>query len=233
MLEPRPTEVRARIVKAAVALFSRQGFHGTRTREIARLADVSEVTVFRYFEHKDDIFWSALQSCFSSIKSRLDLLGRSSTNEIPEVVFPEIICLLVDVVTYSPELVRLVAVALLELHGPAEEVCRENLTPIFKTITDYLTRNIESGKVRKLNPAIVTAALTLTVIVQPELAKFVDGSPLSKLTGREAINEYSEFWLSVLVPSPKSGITRFSQPKVATQTPHQQQPQPAQPLGRE
>jgi AcrR family transcriptional regulator len=233
MVEPRPTEVRARIVKAAVALFSRQGFHGTRTREIARLADVSEVTVFRYFEHKDDIFWSALQSCFSSIKPRLDLLGRSSKNEIPEVVFPEIICLLVDVVTYSPELMRLIAVALLELRGPAEEVCRENLTPVFNTISDYLSRNIESGKVRRLNPAIVTAALTLTVIMQPELSRLVDGSPLSKLTGREAINEYSEFWLNVLVPSPRSSYTRISEPKAASQPPNQQQPQPVQPVGRD
>lgn len=233
MLEPRPTEVRARIIKAAVALFSRQGFHGTRTREIARLADVSEVTVFRYFDHKDAIFWSALQSCFSSIKSRLDLLGKSSTDEIPEVMFPEIICLLVDVVTYSPELMRLVAVALLELRGPAEEVCRENLTPIFSAISDYLTRNIESGRVRRLNPAIVAAALTLTVIMQPELSKLVDGSALPKLSGREAINEYSEFWLSVLIPSPGLDFTRFPQPKVTARPPHQQEPQPIETVGRE
>ena len=102
MLSPRPSEVRARIVKAAVALFSRQGYHGTRTREIARLADVSEVTVFRYFDHKDDIFWSALQSCFSSIKPRLNLLNATSREESPEIMLPEIVCLLVDIVTYSP-----------------------------------------------------------------------------------------------------------------------------------
>lgn len=203
MLAPRPSEVRTRIIKAAVALFSRQGFHGTRTREIARLADVSEVTVFRYFERKDDIFWSALQSCFSSIKPRLTLLGRSSKDTTPEVMLPEIVCLLVDVVTFNPELMRLIAVALLELHGPAEEVCRDNLTPLFTAISDYLARSIESGRVRNLNPAIVTAALALTVIVQPELSKLVKGSPLSQLGSREAITEYSTFWLDVLVPSPR------------------------------
>lgn len=201
MLAPRPSEVRTRIIKAAVALFSRQGFHGTRTREIARLADVSEVTVFRYFEHKDDIFWSALQSCFSSIKPRLTLLVRSSKDMTPEVMLPEIVCLLVDVVTFNPELMRLIAVALLELHGPAEKVCRDNLTPLFTAIFDYLARSIKSGRVRNLNPAIVTAALSLTVIVQPELSKLVKGIPLSQLDSREAITEYSAFWLDVLVPS--------------------------------
>jgi len=201
-LTPRATEVQGRIVHAAVALFSRQGYHGTSTREIARLADVSEVTVFRYFEHKDDIFWSALQSSFSSIKPRLDSLDRTSKRETPEVVLPQIISLLVDVATFSPELVRLIAVAFLELRGKAEEVCRENLAPLFTAISGYLATNIESGKLRNLNPAIVTAAIALTVIAQPELSKLIDGSRLSQLGGRETIDEYSAFWLNVLVPSP-------------------------------
>jgi AcrR family transcriptional regulator len=201
MLAQRPSEVRGRIVDAAMALFSRQGFRGTTTREIARLADVSEVTVFRYFEHKDDIFWCALQSSFNSIKPRLNSLGRSSEGATPEVVLPEIVCLLIDVTTFSPELVRLIAVALLELRGPAVAVCREHLTPLFSAISDYLAKNIENGKVRNLNPSIVTAAIALTVIAQPELSKLVDGSPLSHLDGREAINEYSAFWLNVLVPA--------------------------------
>lgn len=217
MLEPKPSEVRVRIVKAAIALFSRQGFHGTRTREIARLADVSEVTVFRHFEHKDDIFWSALQSCLSSIKPRLTLLGNTSRNQSPEVRLPEIVCVLVDIVTYCPEMMRLIAVALVELRGPAEEVCRENLTPLFTAISDYLTRSIESGKIRTLNPAILTTALALTVIMQPELSKIVGGSPLSQLSGREAINRYSEFWLNVLVPSNPDSFPCFSPPKVTGQ----------------
>jgi AcrR family transcriptional regulator len=202
MATARPPEVHDRIIKAAIALFSRQGFHGTTTREIARLADVSEVTVFRYFEHKDGIFWSALQSCFNSIKPRITLLGRSSENATPEVMLPEIVCLLVDVVTYSPELMRLIAVSLLELHGPAEELCREQLSPLFAIISNYLARNIANGKVRNLNPAIAAAAIGLTVVAQPELSKLVHGSRLSQLGSREAIDQFSEFWLNVLVPTP-------------------------------
>lgn len=203
MPTPRATEVQGRIIRAAVALFARQGFHGTSTREIARLADVSEVTVFRYFEHKDDIFWSALDASFNAIKPRLSSLDRSSRRETPEVMLPEIISMLVDIATYSPELVRLIAVAVLEMRGRAEEVCRENLTPLFEAISGYLSRNIESGKMRNLNPAIVTAAIALTVMAQPELSKLIDGNRLWQLGGREAIHEFSSFWLDVLVPAPE------------------------------
>jgi AcrR family transcriptional regulator len=201
MLTPRVSDVPSRIIQAATALFSRQGFHGTSTREIARLADVSEVTMFRYFEHKDEIFWSALHSCFGTIRTRLSALDKSSKDDDPEVMLPQIISILVDIATYSPEVLRLVAVALLELHGKAEELCRENLTPLFSIINNYLSKNMETGTVRNLNPAIATAALALTVMVQPELSRLIDGNHLSRLGSREAIDEYSAFWLHVLVPS--------------------------------
>jgi AcrR family transcriptional regulator len=50
-----------KIVQAAAQLFARQGYHGISTREIAHLTDISEDTLFRYFEHKEDLFWSALE----------------------------------------------------------------------------------------------------------------------------------------------------------------------------
>jgi AcrR family transcriptional regulator len=200
-LTPTISEVPGRITRAAVALFSKQGYHGTGTREIARLADVSEVTVFRYFEHKEDIFLAALQLNFGSLGSRLDLFARGSEFRTPESMLPQILSLLVDTATLSPELMKLVAVAFVELHGKAEDVCLKHLAPLFTSIASYLNTNMESGKLRKLNPSIVTAAIVLTVIAQPELSKLVAGSAFSRLGGRDSIDEYTKFWLKVLMPS--------------------------------
>ena len=81
----------------------------------------------------------------------------------------QILSLLIDMATFSPELVRLIGVAFLELHGKAEDVCYGHLAPLFTAIAGYLTTNMENGKLRNLNPAIVTAAMALTVIAQPEV----------------------------------------------------------------
>src|SRR5689334_4907901 len=62
-----------RILEAAVQLFARQGFSGTSTREIARLADVNETSVFRHFPHKQDLFWAALQSRLQHVRPRREL----------------------------------------------------------------------------------------------------------------------------------------------------------------
>ena len=74
--------------------FRDKGFHGTSTRDIARLADVSEVTVYRYFEHKEDIFWASVwDSRSSSTKPRLGLLDTSPGLDLPELILPRVLTL--------------------------------------------------------------------------------------------------------------------------------------------
>src|SRR6201993_5060429 len=46
---------RRRIMEAAEKVFSRDGFQGATTREIAREAQVNEVTLFRHFRTRDDL----------------------------------------------------------------------------------------------------------------------------------------------------------------------------------
>lgn len=203
---PKKTDVPSRITRAAIALFSRQGYHGTSTRDIARLADVSEVTLFRYFEHKEDIFWAALSSCFETLQPRFSALESSSRKAAPEVFVPRILNILIDTATFSPELIRLVAVALLEVHGKAEEVCRQHFTPLFTAISSYLHQNIETGAIRNLNPAIATLGMTLTVLVQPELSKLVDGCHVSRLDLRDVLETYTQFWLGALLPAEKEQL---------------------------
>jgi AcrR family transcriptional regulator len=203
-LTSRKSATPNKIVHAATALFSEQGYRGTSTKDIARLADVSEVTIYRYFEHKEDIFWSALGSSFDSIKPRFDSLGKELQHQAPEVALPQIFTLLADATIYSPALLRLVIVAFMEHRGKAEAICHQQLSPLFSAITAYLAKNIEEGKIRDLNPAMVTLAIATTVIVRPQLAKLSEIYKMQRLTGRDAINEYSKFWLNVLKPSPVS-----------------------------
>src|SRR5271165_3779470 len=45
-----------KIERAALHLFTRQGFHGTTVREIAKKADVSMGMLYTYYDTKEDIF---------------------------------------------------------------------------------------------------------------------------------------------------------------------------------
>jgi AcrR family transcriptional regulator len=189
-----------KILQAAGKLFAHQGYYGTSTREIARLAEVSENTLFRHFDNKEELFRSSLRSYSTGLKFRQDVLKGITQCDSPEVVLPKIIEMLADTVNYRPELLRLIAVAFVELHTKAEELFLEQLSPVLSSINRYLEMNIRNGKIRDLDPTILTSALIMTVLMHPGIYGLIDGNKPVYSTSLEAHRAYSRFWLDLIVP---------------------------------
>ena len=59
--ERKKQQTRRQIFEAARRLFEKNGFDAVTVAEIAREADVSEVTVFNYFPTKEDLFYYGMQ----------------------------------------------------------------------------------------------------------------------------------------------------------------------------
>lgn len=189
-----------KILQAAGKMFARQGYHGTSTREIARLAGVSENTLFRHFDNKEKLFWSSLRSYSTVLMLRQDTLKGVTEYDSLEVVLPKIVEMLADIVNYNPELLRLITVAFVELHTKADEFCMEFLSPVLSTINQYLEMNIRSGKIRDLDPTILTSALIMTVLTHPEIYNLIDGNKPAYSNSLEVHRAYSRFWLDLIVP---------------------------------
>ena len=197
---PKSLMTQGKIAQAAGKLFARQGYNATSTREIARLADVSENTLFRQFDNKEELFWSSLRSYSSGLKFRQDVLKGITQCDSPEVVLPKIIEMFADTANYRPELLRLIAVAFIELHAKADEFCSEFLSPVFSTINHYLEMNIRSGKIRDLDPTILTSTLIMTVLTHPGIYNMIDGDKPVYSNIMEANRTYARFWLDLIVP---------------------------------
>jgi AcrR family transcriptional regulator len=59
--ERKKLQTRQQIFEAARKLFQEKGFERVSVAEIARAADVSEVTVFNYFPSKEDLYYGGMQ----------------------------------------------------------------------------------------------------------------------------------------------------------------------------
>ena len=57
----RAGDKRERILKAAVKVFARSGFHATRVSDIAKAAGVADGTIYLYFESKDELLLSLFE----------------------------------------------------------------------------------------------------------------------------------------------------------------------------
>jgi AcrR family transcriptional regulator len=198
------------IAHVAGQLFAHQGYHGTSTREIARVADISENTLFRYFERKEDLFWAALGARLSGLKLRKELLQDIAQGADPQIVFPQILGQLVDTLIRDPESLNLIAIAFIELRWKAEAFCFEYLAPIFATVNGYLSTSIEAGRLRRFDPSLATAALAATVMVHSRMSRLISGGPAPYADSREEVEAYSNFWLALLSETTQTRVKSTS-----------------------
>lgn len=191
----------ARIIDAAAQSFSRQGFHGTSTREIARLADVNEATLFRYFETKERLFWSALEASLASVRLRRELKGALQSDREPEVVVPMIVEFLVHTALYKPEVMRLLYFSILELEAGAELIYRTKLGPTFELLRSYVVRCVDRSSIRTMDADIASIGMVTSVLAHQGLYRMLTGNALPFHNADETILAYSKFWLSALISS--------------------------------
>ncbi|MEO0948633.1 MAG: TetR family transcriptional regulator [Cyanobacteria bacterium J06641_5] len=84
---PRQSASRRRIIAAALDLFQSQGFAATTTKQIAELAQVNEVTLFRNFGSKHDLLLEAIE-----VTGVLTRISSACGEEIAEIAsLPEAI----------------------------------------------------------------------------------------------------------------------------------------------
>ena len=193
------TEVR--LVEAAVQLFSRQGFKGTSTRDIANLAGVNEATLFRYFAKKTDLFWAAAESRLNRLKFGRELQSGLAKDLDPDVIVPMLAAFMVENMSEYPELMRLLYVARFELPG-ADKVFREHLGPIFDAVNAYFSRCAAKGLIRDLDPAIATLGLVGAVSAHLNLHELFTGQDVPWDT-QNAAPVYAQLWLNGLQQKPK------------------------------
>lgn len=81
----RPLTKKSEVIDAALALFMRKGIKATTTRDIALRAGISEGTIYRHFESKEelaevifeenlDFFWQFLKGYLKNTKSPEEML---------------------------------------------------------------------------------------------------------------------------------------------------------------
>ena len=196
------TEVR--MVEAAVQLFSRQGYKGTSTREIAQLAGVNEATLFRYFTRKADLFWAAAESSLNRLKLGRELQNGLATDVDPKIVVPMLVEFVVENMSQHPELMRLLYVAGFELPG-ADRMFREHLGPIFDAVSAYFGRCAARGAICDLEPTFATLGLAGAVSAHRNLHQLFTGRDLPGDV-RASTPAYAQFWLNALrQPAEPSG----------------------------
>ena len=77
IVQSRAIETREKLLKSALELYTKKGYHSSTVDEIAKNAGLSTGVAYRYFKNKKDLLLAAISYGFSMIK---DLAGVEETD---------------------------------------------------------------------------------------------------------------------------------------------------------
>ena len=158
-------ERREQILQTAVSLFSKRGFKGTTTKEIATAAGVSEAMVFRHFENKDALYGAILDTkgCHDGVHrfpwEENEVLRTAIEQKDDFAVFYNIAFDALNKHESDVGFMRLLFYSALEEHELADRFFHEFIEKIYQFIGGYIEMRQQDGAFREMNPRIAVRSL--------------------------------------------------------------------------
>lgn len=149
------------LLETALDLFSRKGFEGTTTKELACAAGVAEAVIFRHFPSKQALYTAALdykvqsgeaQSWLTETKACMD-------RDDDEGLFRTIASRVLRSYRTDPRFERMVLFAALEGHEVALAYMRQQSFPLIQLLDEYLLRRQAQGALLGLRPVLIVSAV--------------------------------------------------------------------------
>jgi len=142
----RRAETRTRILRAAWALFARQGFFATTVEQITEAADVGKGTFFNYFPSKEHVLAGFGEMQVGKIRAALEDYRRQP-RPLRELL-QRLIHALAEEPGRSPALVRSLLVANLSSE-PVRQLWRRNLERGRRVLARLLAEGQRRGELRR------------------------------------------------------------------------------------
>jgi len=113
-MQKRAIKTKAVILKTAIRLFARDGFHGTRIDNLALTAKVNKQRIYVYYGNKEKLFQAAMLTVFEQANAEDASLQQLTTADLPRLT--ELLMRhYLDVHRQHPTLHRMIGWANLEL----------------------------------------------------------------------------------------------------------------------
>ncbi len=159
-------ERRLQILRVAVSLFSRKGFSGTTTREIAQNAGVSEAMVFRHFANKDELYTAILdhKACSGDTLNPEHIVAEAIAQKDDRSVFERLALAALEYHESDPEFQRLLLHSALEGHELAELFFEKFVQRVYALLGNYVRERQQEGAIKQMEPAVVVRAFIGMII---------------------------------------------------------------------
>lgn len=204
-----PSEDRRRqLLRVAVASFARNGFSGTKTKDIAAAAGVSEAILFRHFASKEDLYHAILDEKEATLGADrwFTELNQLAERRDDRGLFQHVGRQIVRSFREDAAFHRLLLYASLEGHLLADLFHERFGLPTGDFLARYIAQRQQEGAFRQCDPdsAVMFA---IGSIVHYAMARHVLGAKNFPQAEEPIVDQFVELILSALEQRPPAGRT--------------------------
>jgi AcrR family transcriptional regulator len=188
-------ERRRQIIEAATTLFSRKGFRGTTTREIARAVGVSEAMLFKHFATKEELYAAIIEAKSHVVQLMDTVLGAAERGDDAEVL-RTLAREMIARTRADPTLMRLTFFSALEGHALSDMMFRSRVQQLDDFLSRYIARRIAAGAFRAVDPLQAAWNFSGMVAYHVQRRELFGQKPPRHLTSDRAVEEIVHLFLN-------------------------------------
>ena len=152
-------DTRLRIVEAAAGRFAEFGFRAATMKQIATAAEVNDVTVYRYFPKKQQLYWAAIEwKVRTSTFNQVVVEGLANPGR-PKDMLEQLGESVLGVLLTDHSLGRLIYFAVLELPEEKKKLYEGHVKPLLDKLTAQIGIWVRSGEIRNVDPHSAALAI--------------------------------------------------------------------------
>ncbi len=191
----RGADRRSQILEVAKELFSRQGFDGTTTRQIAHRAKVNEAIIFRHFPTKQDLYWEVIEHECKIRGVAESLQSRLNSGDSDYEIFAGIAEDTLRRREKDSGLTRLLLYSALEDHKLSYRFFQTRVASYYEALSEYIRKHIAAGVFRPVDPLLAARAFVGMVVYHSLIQELYGGKRYQNFDIREVSATITDIWL--------------------------------------
>ena len=185
-------DTRQRILGAAAQVFAEKGYARATTRALAAAAGVNEVTLFRHFGNKQNLFAAIIEQ-FGGPAVTMALQGELTGDLVQDL--RAIGAYLLNLLLERGDAMRLMLCE--ASHFPeVQEVMVQNPRQIRRMLASYIVQQIEQGKLRPLHPEVAAQAFSGMLFSYAIARGLLDDSIAPELSPDELVTQFVNIFMN-------------------------------------
>lgn len=188
-------ERRRQLIEAATMLFSRKGFRGTTTREIAKAVGVSDAMLFKHFATKEELY-AAIIEAKAHVEQLMDTVVEAAERGDDAEVLRTLAREMIARTRTDPTLMRLIFFSALEGHALSDMIFRSRVQQLDDFLSRYFARRIAAGAFRDVDPLQTAWNFMGMVAYHTQLLELFRQKPPQHLTSDRAVEEMVQLFLN-------------------------------------